>query len=175
MKAVVAYGLAASLSLVVTPAPAAAQDALTTRALASICMPYAKRQQSFERSIRAARDLQFRRPVDDRAALDEWASEVELVSRDGSLRLRLEENTIEVGDRSAYAVTCSVTSRRATGRELSALARRAFRNERYWMSEGDDARAWNRRSDDPEVYQLQVRIIDEPGAQPAIAIKGLYF
>lgn len=175
VKALVAYSLAAGLAFAAAPAPVAAQDILTARVLVEVCLPYANRQQSFEKAIRAARDLQFRRPMDDRAPLDEWASEVELISRDGVWRVRLEENTIQVGEREAYAVTCSLSSRRASARELSDLGRRAFRNERYWMGDDGQLRAWDRRTSDPDARQLQVRVVEEPGERPALSIQGIYF
>lgn len=175
VKSLVAYGLVAGLVFAATPAPVAAQEVLTARVLVDVCLPYANRQQSFEKAIRAARDLRFRRPADDRAPLDEWASEVEMVSRDGTWRLRLEEGSIQVGERDAYAVTCSLSSNRASARELSDLGRRAFRNERYWMSDDGELRAWDRRTSDPDIRQLQVRVVETPGARPALSIQGIYF
>jgi hypothetical protein len=175
VKSFVAYGLVAGLAFAAAPAPVAAQEILTARVLVEVCLPYANRQQSFEKSIRAARDLRFRRPSDDRAPLDEWASEVELVSHDGVWRLHLEENSIQVGEREAYAVTCSLSSRQASARDLSNLGRRAFRNERYWVGDDGQLRAWDRRTSDPDVRQLQVRVVEEPGARPALSIQGIYF
>jgi hypothetical protein len=175
VKSLVAFSLVAGLALAAAPAPVAAQDVLTARILVDVCLPYANRQQSFEKAIRAARDLRFRRPVDDQAPLDEWASEVEMVSRDGTWRLRLEEGSVQVGERDAYTVTCSLSSSRASARELSDLGRRAFRNERYWMSDDGELRAWDRRTSDPDVRQLQVRVVEEPGVRPALSIQGIYF
>lgn len=175
MKSLVAFSLVAGLALIAAPAPVAAQDVLTARILVDVCLPYANRQQSFEKAIRAARDLRFRRPVDDQAPLDEWASEVEMVSRDGTWRLRLEEGSVQVGERDAYTVTCSLSSSRASARELSDLGRRAFRNERYWMSDDGELRAWDRRTSNPDARQLQVRVVEEPGVRPALSIQGIYF
>lgn len=175
MKSLVAFSLVAGLALTAAPAPVAAQDVLTARILVDVCLPYANRQQSFEKAIRAARDLRFRRPVDDQAPLDEWASEVEMVSRDGTWRLRLEEGSVQVGERDAYTVTCSLSSSRASARELSDLGRRAFRNERYWMSDDGELRAWDRRTSNPDARQLQVRVVEEPGVRPALSIQGIYF
>lgn len=156
--------------------PAAAQTNLTGRVLAEICLPYANRAQSFEKSIRAARDLRFRRPADERGVpLDEWASEVDLVSRDGTWRLHLEEGTIEFGDGEVYAVTCALSSTRASANELADLGRRAFRNERYWNTDQASPRQWDRRSANPDEYRLEVRVIEEPGERPALTIRGLYF
>lgn len=176
VKVLVAYSLVAGLALAATPAPVAAQDSVVAEVLVKVCLPYANRQQSFEKAMRSARDLRFRRPADDRAPLDEWASEVELVSWDGVWRLRLEENTVDVSeDRQAYAVTCSISSRRTSARQLGDLGRRAFRNERFWMAENGDLRAWDRRSSDPDAYQMKVRVSEDAGALPTLSIQGLYF
>lgn len=176
MKALVAWSLVAGLSLVAAPAATAQDTPFTARVLTEVCLPYANRQQSFEKAIRAARELHFRRPNDDRAPLDEWASEINLISQDGIWRLRLEENTIDLdAERQAYAVTCSLSSSRASARELADFGRRAFRNDRYWIIPDGDARQWDRRSPDPDLYQLQVRVTEAEGERPVLSIQGLYF
>ncbi len=179
MKAFVVSGLVAGLLVSMSSAiatPAAAQENLTGRVLAEICLPYANRAQSFEKSIRAARDLKFRRPADERGTpLDEWASEVDLVSRDGTWRLHLEEGTVEFGDTEVYAVTCALSSTRASANELADLGRRAFRNERYWSTDQASPRQWDRRSANPDEYRLEVRVIEDQGSRPALTIRGLYF
>lgn len=143
--------------------------------LTDICLPYANREQSFEKSIRAARDLEFRRPVADRAPLEEWASEVELVSNDGVWRLRLEEGSVEQDGLPAYALTCSISSRRASGRSLAALGRRAFRNPAYWSASLENGWRWDRRHASRGEYTLVVEVSDRPGAHAAMVVTGAYF
>jgi hypothetical protein len=176
VKALVACSLALGLTLSAGPAAVAQDTPFTARVLTEVCLPYANRQLSFEKAIRAARELHFRRPQNDRAPLDEWASEINLISDDGVWRLRLEENTIDLdAERQAYAVTCSMSSSRASARELADFGRRAFRNERYWVIPEGDARAWDRRSPSPEEYQLQVRVTEGESQRPVLSIQGLYF
>ena len=174
VKSVIVASLASSLLLGMVPAPALAQDPLTARVLVDVCLPYAQRAKSFERAIRAARDLRFRRPHDDRAPLEEWASEVEMVSPDGTWRLRLEEGSEEIGDAQAYAVSCSLSSTRTSARQLGNLGRRAFGDERYWATESD-MREWSRLTSRPDEYRLEVRVAEEDGERPRLIIRGLYF
>lgn len=179
MKTLVASSLATGLFMgaVLAPAtPAAAQANLTAQVLTDICMPYTNRSLSFERSIRAARDLKFRRPASERdQPLEEYASDVNLVSRDGNWRLRLEEGSIEYGDREVYAVSCLLSSPRVSANELTSMGRRAFSNERYWSTDQSTPRQWERRGRDPEERRLEVEVIEEPGQRPALRIRGLYF
>jgi hypothetical protein len=156
--------------------PAAAQQNLTNRVLVDVCLPYANRAQSFEKTIRAARELRFRRPADERGVpLEEFASEVKLVSLDGTWRLHIEEGTVEIGDAEVYAVTCALSSTRASARELADLGRRAFRNERYWTTDQTAPNQWDRRVRNPDERRLEIRIIEEHGERPALSIRGLYF
>lgn len=156
-------------------APAVAQANLTGIVLAQVCLPYANRSKSFERAIRTARELNFRRPAEDRSKpLDEFASEIDLVSADGTWRVRLEEGTVAVGEAEVYAVTCSLSSTRASARELADLGRRAFHNERYWSTDQTAPNQWDRRTRNPDEHRLEVRVIED-GARPALAIRGLYF
>lgn len=156
--------------------PVAAQENLTGRVLAEICLPYANRAQSFEKAIRTAREMKFRRPANQRdMPLDEYASEIDLVSRDGTWRIRLEEGTVELGDSEVYAVSCSLSSTRASANELADLGRRAFRNERYWSTDQTAPNQWDRRTRNPDEFRLEVRVVEENGARPALAIRGLYF
>lgn len=174
MSFVIASSLAASL-LFAAPAVHVAEEMLTARVLVDVCLPYAQRSQSFEKSIRAARDLGFRRPVGDQAPLDEWASEVDLVSEDGAWRLRIEEGSVEVGEGEAYAAGCALSSSRASARELGRFGRRAFGDEEKWASEGDEAPVWSRRTSRPEEYRLEARVTEEPGKLPALVVRGLYY
>ena len=67
VKSVVIFSLFAGLLFM--SAPVSAQEAVPAGLLTEVCLPYANRAQTFERSIRAARDLEFRRPVNDTAPL----------------------------------------------------------------------------------------------------------
>lgn len=173
LKAVIVSALVVGLMLSAPP-PAAAQDAVIRRVLVDVCLPYARRSQSFEKSIRAARDLGFRRPVGDNAPLEEWASEVDLLSMDGSWRLRIEEGTIEEGESQTYAVGCVISSRRASARELADLGRRAFNDDRYWTSPQDNPWRWDRRTSRPHEYGLAAEVSEKAGDRPTLTIKGEY-
>lgn len=172
MKSVV-FGLSAGLFLI--GAPAAAQIAVPASLLAEVCLPYASRAQSFEKSISAARDLAFRRPVDDRAPLDEWASEVTLVSWDGVWQVRIEEGSVFEDDRSYYAASCTISSRRTSARQLAQLARSAFRNTVYWTSPPDNPWRWDRRSAHPDDYGLAVEVSERPGERPTLTVRGSFY
>ncbi|RZJ28902.1 MAG: hypothetical protein EON85_08010 [Brevundimonas sp.] len=179
MKTLVASSLALGLFIgaIAAPAtPAMAQANLTGRVLAEICLPYANRSLSFERSIRAARDLEFRRPAEQRGQeIEEYASDIDLISRDGAWRIRLEEGSVEYGENEVYAVTCSLSSRRASANELASLGRLAFNDNRYWSTDGDAPRQWERLGRNPEERRLEVQVIEEEGQRPALRIRGLYF
>ena len=155
--------------------PVAAQDALAVRALVDVCLPYATRSLSFEKSIRAARGLEFRRPADDRAPLDEWASEIDLVSKDGNWRIRIEEGSREDGTASVYAASCSLSSRHASARELGALGRRAFDSPAHWTPSADNRWRWERRTRRPDEFRLTAEVA-EPAAQlPTLTITGFFY
>lgn len=171
LKFFVVCGLAASLC--VTAPPALAQEPFVVRALTDVCLPYASRSRSFEKAIQVARNLEFRRPIGDNAPLDDFASEVELVSGDGIWRLKLEEGTREDGDSAAYAVACTLSSRRASARELSQFAHRAFGNPERWIAISTSR--WDRRMRRPEESAMVVEVIERPEAQPAMTITGLYY
>lgn len=156
-------------------APVAAQEAVPAGLLTEVCLPYANRAQSFEKSIRAARELEFRRPVNDTAPLEEWASEITLVSKDGVWRVDIEEGTVEHGDRSAYETSCTISSSRASARELADLGRRAFRDRTYWTTPPDNAWRWDRRSAEPEEYGLAVEVAEQPGERPTMTVRGSYY
>ena len=173
MKPVVFCSLALGLLSVSTPL--AAQDAVPAGLLTEVCLPYANRAQTFERSIRAARELEFRRPVNDTAPLDEWASEITMVSNDGVWRVRIEEGSVERDARQAYEVSCVISSSRASARELADLGRRAFRDERYWTSPPDNAWRWDRRSAYPDEYGLAVEVREQAGERPTMTVRGSYY
>lgn len=173
MNSVVSSSLVAGL--LILAAPAAAQESVPVGLLTEVCLPYANRAQTFERSIRAARDLEFRRPVNDTAPLEEWASEVTLVSRDGVWRVRIEEGTVERDNRSAYEASCTISSSRASARELADLGRRAFRDPRYWTSPPGNQWRWDRRSAYPDEYGLAVEVSEQSGDRPVMTVRGSYY
>lgn len=145
------------------------------RMLTQVCLPYATRAQSFEKSIRAARDLDFRRPTGSSAPLDDWASEIDLISDDGNWRLRIEEGSVEQGDSSVYAASCTISSRHASVRELAELGRRAFGDPARWSSASDNPRRWDRRTPRPEEYRLAVEVAEPVQKLPTMTITGFYY
>ena len=171
MKPFVVCCLVAGLAAVA--APAVAQDALAARTLVEVCLPYANRSQSFEKSISAARALDYRRPVGTSAPLEEWSSEIDLVSDDGTMRLRIEEGTIERGDTAVYAVGCVLSSSRSSARELTDLGRRAFSDDTRWTSPRPSR--WERRTARPAEYGLAAEVTEEPGARPTLTVTGSYY
>lgn len=169
----VAYLATASLCL--TGAPALAQDLLAARMLTQVCLPYATRSLDFEESIRAARSLDFRRPVGSNTPLDDWASEIDLISNDGNWRLRIEEGSREQGDTSVYAASCTISSRHASERELADLGRRAFGDPARWSASPDNPRRWERRTPRPDEYRLSVEV-EAPAEQlPTLTVTGFYY
>lgn len=172
MKSVV-YAAVASLCLL--GAPAFAQDLLVARMLTEVCLPYASRAQSFEKSIRAARDLEFRRPTGSNTPLDDWASEIDLISRDGNWRVRIEEGTLEQGDSSVYAASCTISSRHASLRDLTDLGRRAFGDPARWSTSPDNRWRWERRTPRPEEYRLIVEVAAPAEQLPTMRITGYYY
>ncbi len=173
VKSVVIFSLFAGLSFIA--APGAAQEAVPAGLLTEVCLPYANRAQTFERSIRAARELEFRRSVTDTAPLEEWASEVTMVSRDGAWRVKIEEGSVERNERPAYEASCTISSSRASARELADLGRRAFRDPRYWTTPPDNAWRWDRRSAYPDEYGLAVEVTEQPGDRPTMTVRGSYY
>jgi len=172
LKPVIFCSLVAGLASVA--APLAAQEAMLGGLLTQVCLPYASRSQTFENTIRSARELAFRRPVGDTAPLEEWASAVDMVSWDGVWRVRIEEGTVEDGDQAVYQVSCTISSRRASARELGELGRRAFRDRRYWSSPADNAWRWERRSASPGENSLSVEVAEQPGGRPTLTVRGSY-
>ena len=173
VKSVIFCGLVAGLLSVA--APLAAQEAVPAGLLTEVCLPYANRAQTFERSIRAARELEFRRPVNDTTPLDEWASEVTMVSNDGVWRVKIEEGSVERNERPAYEASCTISSSRASARELADLGRRAFRDPRYWTTPPNNEWRWDRRSAYPDEYGLAVEVSEQPGERPTMTVRGSYY
>lgn len=165
----------AAASLCLISAPAVAQDLFAARMLTDVCLPYAARARSFEKAIKAARDLNFRRPIDDVQPLDEWAAEIDLVSDDGNWRLRIEEGTLEHGDAQVYAASCTISSRHASARELADLGRRAFGDPERWTTSPDHPRRWERRTRRPAEYRLAVEVAEPAERRPTMTVTGYYF
>lgn len=169
----VAYAVVASLCLIATPA--LAQDPLAARVLTKVCLPYASRSQSFEKTIRAARELEFRRPAGNNVPLEDWASEIDLVSDDGNWRLRIEEGSPDQGDSTVYTASCTLSSRHASARELTSLGRRAFGDPARWSSSADNPRRWERRTPRPDENRLAVMVTETDDQPPAMTITGFYY
>lgn len=157
------------------PAPAAANDLFAGLVVARVCLPYASRTKTFEAAIRAARDMEFRRPAGDRRPLEEWASEVEMVSKDGRWRLRLEEGTVEENGAEAYAVTCGISSNLASSRELGQTARLIVGRNANWTQRTDTPWRWERRTARPEEVALRLDVTETPGERPMLTARGFYF
>ncbi len=162
-------------SLCLIGAPAAAQDRLVARMLTEVCLPYATRAQSFEKAIKVARELAFRRPTGDARPLEEWASEIDLISHDGNWRLRIEEGTLDQGDAPVYAASCTIASRHASARELADLGRRAFGDPERWTTSPDRPRRWERRTRRPAEYRLAVEVAEPAQQLPTMTVTGYYF
>lgn len=145
------------------------------RMLTEVCLPYATRAKSFEKAIGAARALSFRRPVGSGGPLDEWASEIDLISDDGNWWIRIEEGSLEQGDSSVYAASCSISSRHASARELSDLGRRAFGDPTRWSTSPNNPRRWERRTPRPDEYRLAVLVTEPEDQLPTLTITGLYY
>ncbi|NJC41396.1 hypothetical protein GGQ87_001654 [Brevundimonas alba] len=174
MKSVASAVVAASLLVVSAPAPARADDIFAGFVMSRVCLPFASRAKTFEGAIRAARDMEFRRPAGPALALEEWETVVELVSKDGRWRVRIEEGPAE-GDVPAYSVTCGVSSNQASARELAMVARQVVRNNPRWaQSEGEPWR-WDRVTGHPEEYTIQIDVTEAPGERAVLAARGFYY
>lgn len=167
--------LAAVIAVTAAPAPARAQENFAGFVVARVCLPYARRVTTFEGAMRAARDMEFRRPAGDRAPLEEWASSVEMISKDGRWRLRLEEGTVEEGQVEAYAVTCGVSSNLAGSRTLAEAARRIVGTSALWIQQPDTPWRWDRRTTRSHEYALRIEVTQASGERPVLAARGIYF
>lgn len=174
VKTGVAAVLAATLAVAAAPAPVRAQEMFPSFVLARICVPYATRAQTFEEAIRTARGMEFRRPAGETGPIEEWASDIEMVSKDGTWRLRIEEGTVTRGEVDVYEVTCGLSSTRASARELSQAARLALRASPLWAP-GEGEGHWDRRTSDPEFYTVRVDVTEEPGRRPVLTATGSYY
>lgn len=175
VKSVALAALAAVSAISSAATPAGAQDIFPGLAMARVCLPYASRAKSFESAIRAARDMEFRRPVGDNAPLDEWASEVEMVSKDGRWRLRIEEGTVTEGDADVYSVTCGVWSNQASARQLAQVAGLIVRGNPLWSQPPGDPWRWDRHTVHPEEVALRIDVSERSGHPPVLAARGSYY
>ena len=137
-------------------------------------MPYATRAQTFEDAIRSARGMEFRRPAGHTAPIEDWASDIEMVSKDGTWRLRIEEGTVTRGEVDVYEVTCRLSSTRASARELGLAARFALRGSPLWAPGEEDGR-WDRQTSDPAFYTVHVDVTEAPGQRPVLTATGSYY
>lgn len=169
MKSVALVAAAAIACSFAGASRAQAQDVDVAQVLSRVCVPYANRSASFERAIRHAEDLRFGRPPNS-PPLEEYSSEVDMVSRDGIWRMRLEEGTVTRGDRDVYAVTCSLSSTRASARELETLIDRALGGNARW-TRGQQSR-WERLYSDDTSMVIDVQEIE--GQRPALSVTGVY-
>lgn len=145
------------------------------RMLTEVCLPYATRAQSFEKSIRVARDLGFRRPTGSAVPLEDWASEIDLISDDGNWRIRIEEGTVEQGDIQAYSASCTISSRHASARELANLGRRAFGDPAHWTVLPSHPRRWERKTRRPAEYRLAVEVAEPIEQLPTMTVTGFFY
>lgn len=172
----VAYSiLAAVVAVASAPAPATAQENLAAFVVARVCLPYASRAKTFEGAMRAARDMDFRRPAGDRAPLEDWASEVEMISRDGRWRLRIEEGTVEDDGVAAYVVTCGVSSNLVGSRELGRMARLIVGRNPLWSQTPGTAWRWERRTPRPDEYAIHIDVTEGPDRRALLAARGVYY
>lgn len=175
VKSVALAALAAALAVTSAPAPVGAQDIFPGLVVARVCLPYASRAKTFENAIRAARDMEFRRPVGDNAPLDDWASEIDMVSKDGRWRLRIEEGTVTEGDTDVYSVTCGVWSNRASARQLAQVAGLIVRGNPLWSQPPGEPWRWDRRTVHPDEVAIRIDVTEGPGDRPVLAARGSYY
>jgi hypothetical protein len=175
LKSVATAGLAAVLMIASAPAPARAQDIFAGFVVARVCLPYASRAKTFEAAIRAARDMEFRHSAGGRTAVDEWETAIELVSKDGRWRLRIEEGTVTENGVDVYSVTCGISSNQASGRELGQVARLIVRGNPLWSQPEGSPWRWDRRTPHPDEYALRIDVTEEPGQRAVLAARGSYF
>lgn len=151
--------------------PAQAQTVDPAVVLNRVCLPYAGRSASFERAMRVAQDLRFGRPAGS-PPLDDYASEVELTSRDGVWRIRLQERAVTRGDRDAYALTCALSSERASATDLGRLIDGVVNGNARWTAGGNGVR-WQRHGGDDALTEVVVK--EAEGQRPVLDVTGLYF
>lgn len=175
LKSVALPILAAVVAATSAPAPAAAQENFPGFVVARVCLPYASRAKNFESAIRAARDMGFRRPYGDRAPLEDWASEVELIDREGRWRLRIEEGTVEQDGAEVYTVTCGVSSNLAGARQLGTMARLLVGGSPLWSQDPGTPWRWDRRTTRSSEYALRIDVTEAPGQRPVLAARGFYY
>lgn len=175
LKSVASALVAAVLIVASAPAPARAQDLFAGFVVSRVCLPYASRAKTFESAIRAARDMNFRRPIAATEPVDEWATEIELVSQDGRWRLHIEEGTVTEGERDVYHVTCEVSSNQASARELSQVAQLMLRGNPQWAPPSAIPGRWDRITRNPNDYALRIDVTEAPGQNAVLAARGFYY
>ena len=176
LKSVASATVAAVLIVASAPAPAQAQDIFAGFVVSRVCLPYASRAKTFESAIRAARDMNFRRPIAaTEQPVDEWATEIELVSQDGRWRLHIEEGTVTEGERDVYRVTCEVSSNQASARELGQVAQLMLRGNPQWSPPAATPLRWDRITRNPNDYALRIDVTEEPGQNAVLAARGFYY
>ncbi len=175
LKSLVFAVLALAVAATSAPAPARAQDIFAGFVVARVCLPYASRAKTFESAIVAARDMEFRRPAGTNAPLEEFASEIEMVSKDGRWRLRIEEGTVTEGGVDVYSVRCGISSNLASARELSRVAELMVRGNPLWSRPEGRPWRWERHTPDPQYTAIRIDVTEEPGQRPVLAARGSYF
>lgn len=175
VKCVASAVLAVVLMVVSAPAPARAQDIFAGFVVARVCLPYVTRAKTFEGAIRSARDMKFRRPNVAVEPVDEWATEIEMVSEDGRWRLHIEEGTVTEGEADVYQVTCAISSAQSSARELSQVAQLMLRGNPMWSQPEDAPWRWDRRTARPEQSALRIDITEQAGEHPVLAARASYY
>jgi len=175
VKSVASAILAVVLMVAAAPAPARAQDLFPGFVVSRVCLPYASRAKTFESAIRAARDMHFRRPSESAPPVDEWATEIELVSQDGRWRLRIEEGSVMEGEKDVYRVTCGLSANHASARELGQIVQLMLRGNAQWAPPAATPWRWDRITKNPTQYALRIDVTEEPGQNPVLAARGFYY
>lgn len=169
MKSVALATLIVVACTLAMPAQAQAQDVDPAQVLSRVCVSYANRSASFEKAIRNATDLRFRRPLNS-VPLEDYASEVDMISHDGVWRLRLEEGTVTRDDRDLYVVNCSLSSTRASISRLAATIDRVLGRDPVWAKEGQSD--WERPHSDGS--SLTITVNEPEDQRPTLTVMGLY-
>lgn len=167
--------LAATMAVASTPPPVHAQDLFPAFVMSRVCLPYASRTRTFESAIRVAREMEFRRPTGDNRRLDDWATEIEMVSRDGRWRLRIEEGPVTEDGVETYSARCGLSSNNASARELQRVARRILGNSPLWSQPEGEPGRWDRRTASRSHYALRIDVTETPGQRPVLAARGFYY
>lgn len=147
---------------------AQARGIYPTQVMSRVCIPYAGRSATFERAIAHAEALGFRLPL-NALPLEEYASEVELVSREG-WRVKLSEGTETQDDQDVYVVTCTLSSVRASAQDLKASIDQALSRNPRW-TRGDTV-LWERLYSDNT--RIVIDLVEDAGEQPKLTTTAIY-